>query len=101
MTSLIRNLKNERKKNKYSYKLEGKILCTTEATETKEAIFSAFPIDIGIIKRISNAKIINTRLKKAQDEYYLKHKYIPGDPKTAKALQMVRNESMKILMGKK
>lgn len=73
MTSLIRNLKNERLAVKRSFKKEGFMLCTKEATETTPAIMSRFPIDIGIIKRTSNMKLINKRLKKAQDEYFQKH----------------------------
>lgn len=73
MTSIIRNLKNERKANKYGFKREGSILCTQEATESEPAIMTKFPMDIGIIKRASNAKLINSRLKKAQQEFFDKY----------------------------
>ena len=74
MTSLIRNLKQERWTNKRKFKKEGCVLCTMEATETEPARFTTFLIDIAVIKRASNSKLINKRLHAAQKEYYEKHK---------------------------
>ena len=74
MTSLIRNLKQERWINKRSFKKEGFQLCTKEATETELAVFTTFPLDIGVIKRASNAKLINKRLHEAQQKYFEKNK---------------------------
>lgn len=81
MTSLIRNLKNERKTNKYRFKKEGDLLCTKEGTPTEPAIFTKMPMDIAVMKRYANAKLINTRLKKAQADYYEKHKGETGSEK--------------------
>lgn len=86
MTSLIRNLKNERKQVKYGFKKEGNMLCTQEATEDKPMVMTKFPMDIGVIKRASNLKLINTRLKKAQDDYYEKYKCEPSKFKIPQAL---------------
>lgn len=84
MTSLIRNLKNERKLNKYKFKKEGKLLCTQESTDITEAIFTKFPMDIALIKRASNKKMINTRLKKAQKDYFDKNTGSVGGVKIIK-----------------
>lgn len=65
MVSLIRNLKNERKKQKKAKK-EGNILCTNVVDG--QPVFTKFPVDIGIMKRAANKKIIQTRLDKAQQE---------------------------------
>ena len=73
MTSLIKSLKQERWTNKRKFKREGCVLCTKEATDTDPAIFTTFPTDIAVIKRASNAKLINKRLQVAQQKYYEKH----------------------------
>ena len=68
MTSLIRQLKIERKAAKKRFKKEGDIVCTREATETEPARFTKFPMDIGFIKKISAMKVINAKLKKAREK---------------------------------
>jgi hypothetical protein len=101
MTSLIRNLKNERKAVKYGFKLEGDMLCTQEATDTTPAVMTKFPLDIGIIKRSSNLKLINKRLEKAQDEYYEKHKgYITPKSERIKVQPKSLNEFIKLLFNR-
>lgn len=95
MTSLIRNLKNERKAVKKAFKKEGHMLCTKQATETTEAVMTRFPLDIGVIKRSSNLKLINKRLNKAQDEYFQKHQGHIVPKKERPKLKPAFTETMK------